>query len=183
MRPLALFALALMATSLLASCGSNKPLPPSVTQVREQVAVQKTDFDSHTRFIGPGQDDRAAEYEVRLRSWLEPGDDEYVHQVYIKLFYVGSERGYRSVNFPGGGLAEAKVIDRIADCAGLSSSTAICSYEEHIGAYVDHKTLKKAARGSGLRLRVNARSGHETYVKLEPYYIKGYLAATEPYED
>lgn len=175
--------LTVIAATLATACASNAPLPPPVAQVREQVAVQKTDFDTHTRFVGPGQQDDAAEYEVLLRSWLDTGGDDYVHQIYIKLFYVGAERGYRSVNFPGGELADSKVIDRMSDCTGLGGSRSICSHEEHIGAFVDHKTLKKAAKRNGLRLRVNARSGHETYVRLDPNYIQGYLAATEPYED
>ncbi|MEL7030239.1 MAG: hypothetical protein AAGL49_13775 [Pseudomonadota bacterium] len=173
----------LAAAGTLAACSSKAPLPPPVAEVREAVSVQKTDFDTHTRFVGPGQKDDEAQYEVRLRSWLEADGDDYVHQIYIKLFYVGAERSYRSVNFPGGALAESKVIDRRSDCAGLNARDAICSHEEHIGAFVDHKTLKRAAKRNGMRLRVNAQSGHETFVRLEPSYIKGYLAATKPYED
>ena len=66
---------------------------------------------------------------------------------------------------------ELLAIDRNVDfCNG-----GFCAYTETLGIQLTDAELESAV--SGMKIRLNAKSGHESFIELRANYVAGFLAA------
>lgn len=168
-------ALLISGVLLTSACSTYRDAKPE--DVASRVEVKDSEFDSQIRFVGPpirkGWNEQTT---VRLRGWIDKSTKISSHQIYTRVWYNLSDwRFYRSASFKGGERVDLVEIDRDVNCSG-GGGIVTCSYAEIIGVPISLDDLK-GAQDTGLIVRLNARSGHETFIEIPAPYVKGYLAA------
>lgn len=160
---------------VLASCASNEPPDPRISETRTAVERERTEFDSHTKYQGPKQALNNAQGFALMRSWKETPERRAQHQLYVHIESAGRERDFLSANQPGGEKIELKQVDSGSTCQ--ADKTIKCPVYEDVGVWISDKMLKKAIKSGSLQLRLNARRGGDVVVSLPAWYLEGYLQA------
>ena len=169
--------LVLAATGLLlAGCAtdySKKPAPA----IADATTVKDSAFDAQVRYTGPTLRTERRRglfmdyHSVSLRSFVDKKSGQSTNQIYVVLSYVGGLRFYQTASFEGGVQRELLAIDRNVDfCNG-----GFCAYTETLGIQLTDAELESAV--SGMKIRLNAKSGHESFIELPANYVAGFLAA------
>ena len=170
---------------MLSGCAQNAALIPA-DDFAKKVAVNTSDFDTDLKYVAPklygfkkrGLLSAGDRMKLNLRGWKDKATGKVRHQLYIVIEYDNDWRHYQSASFLGGSNQDLTVIDReVTGCHSYSSLGVFCDYRETLGLSFSDTDLN-AAKEEGLKIRINAKSGHENILELPANYIKGYLQAT-----
>jgi len=160
----------------LAGCATDYSKQPTQA-VAAATTVKDSNFDAQVRYMAPNLRSERRRglfmdyHSVALRSFVDKKTGLAANQVYVTVSYVGGWRFYRTASFEGGAQRAVLAIDRNVDfCNG-----GICAYTETLGIQLSDEELQAAARG--MKIRLNAKSGHESMIELPANYVAGFLAA------
>ncbi|MCI5043304.1 MAG: hypothetical protein MRY72_01295 [Aquisalinus sp.] len=168
--------LGLVAALGLVACASNKSPDPRIAQVTAGVTSEKTSFDVRRKYQGPEHALNGIEGYALIRSWQDVERPRADHQLYVQVRHEGREKEFLSASEPGGKLIDINPIDTGEICEN-SDGGKICFRHEDVGIWLKSADLKRAARGSDLVIRLNAKRGEDVIVRIPSWYAKGYLAA------
>ena len=137
--------------------------------LRTAVEVEVDPYQAAT--IVRGVEQRAGDARYFLRSWIR--GDTVTHQIYVRIYYSGSDwRFYERALAAGGASLDFVSIDRSVDgCVG----SGICLHTEVFGLAVSGDMLGEA-QAEGLQLRAYARSGAASDLEVTPTQISAQLA-------
>lgn len=152
----------------------------SQSEISNQVKIKDSAFDSSKSYIGPeirileargplaGPDSE----DYFIRGWKHKETLKIMHQLYVKIGYPGEWRFYKLASAEGGAQLDVTVINRKVDYCLKTS----CTYEEIIGVNMNTAFLERC-RKTGLRIRLDAKSGHQNIIEVSANYVNGYLDA------
>lgn len=151
-------------------------------QISKLVTVKRSKFNSETPVIGPqsvtkfpgsGFSDPGI-LTWLIRSWITKAGRASTSQIYLDLDYTDSHwRNYQSVNFVGGKMVKADLIDQqTGDCSEFSG----CELDETIGISVPTTMLEQQG-SNALQFRVNAQAGPNIVITIPGTYLEGFVQA------
>jgi hypothetical protein len=115
--------------------------------------------------------------EINLRGWKDKATGKVKHQLFIVIKYSNDWRYYQSASFINGDYQELTVINtEVVKCQSYRSLGVLCDYRETLGLSFSDASLN-SFKEEGLKIRINAKSGHENILEVPANYIKGYLQA------
>lgn len=160
---------------VLANCATKNAPDPRIDQTKGEVARERTDFDSYTKYQGPEYALPTSKGFALLRSWKESANARPRHQLYVQVISENRPRGFLSASQSGGEKMPLKKIDNTTFCTATSNTT--CPVYEDIGVWISNKMLRQAVKSGSLKLRLNAKRGGDVLVSLPDWYVEGYLQA------
>ncbi|HKH19544.1 MAG TPA: hypothetical protein VKB53_01305 [Gammaproteobacteria bacterium] len=165
--------LLLIASVLLAACAT--PIEQQAPQsISSAVEVKDTAFDKDITYTGPVIYTSSGDNDLQylLRAWKNKKTDNTGYQLYIDVSYADADwRSYESASFTSGSTVNAATIDNDVYCGAYG-----CTYYETLGIPVTAAFLNRKSV-TGFNVRLNSHSGQETFVKVSPNYIQGFMQA------
>lgn len=186
---------------LLSGCLPDYTKIPSSDYARN-VKVKDTKFDAHISYVAPEIRYREnyvtdVYFDYLLRGWKDKKTGSISHQLYVEIHYTEKEyipssfkeedkikiiqhandwRVYRTANFENATRTHLVSIDTDVDCQ-LRDIIYECDYKEMIGVPITSELLKRSTV-AGFTIRLNSKSGHESFITVPANYIQGYINAS-----
>ena len=117
------------------------------------------------------------EINLMFRAWENKKDGSKRYQIYFIKHYKGDWRYYQTANFTDGSVHELTLIDKSVDnCRG-----GVCKFTEIFGLNMPKDILVQNSQpiNENIKIRLNAKSGHQHVFAISKKIIHGFLIATE----
>jgi hypothetical protein len=160
----------------LAACGG-MPSGPTTTQLANAVALSREQGGKFIGLVGPRvQHDEPflgvpSTNFFTLRSWLDTGTGETVHQLYVEDSYFGAKRSWNAASTNGQALRFVPISNNEISCEQN------CSYAEEFAAALPDPLLR--ASPQSLTVRFTAQSGADKLILVPAELIRKQLAAVD----
>jgi hypothetical protein len=137
--------------------------------VADAFSVQRDEHNIATHYVGPNI---AEKYPDQLFIRASKSDiGRITYKIHVKINYGGPWRFYNEVKDSKGNILELGVMTRQLDQCQRND----CKHSERLEVDVTQKYLEENLQ-SGLRFRVNAKTGEEEEFFIPPGYIKAFLS-------
>lgn len=172
-------------SALLGGCAPNYA-NKSAAEIEAAVRTEYGKADAALWFVAPPirttpYNTRLSRYEYftsHLRGRKDLAGPAPSHRLQVEAQYADAYlRSYRSADIEGTGPARfAGISHRTLGCQRHPIIPILCRFEEVFEVELTGEDLERHSR-NGLTLRVQARTGQHTHIRLPGNYIRGYLDA------
>lgn len=132
-------------------------------------SVQRDQYNIATHYVGPNI---AEKYPDQLFIRASKSDiGRVTYKIHVKINYSGAWRFYNTVKDSNSNILDLAVMTRQLDHCQRND----CKHSERLEVDVTQKYLEENVQ-SGLRFRVNAKTGEEEEFFIPPGYIKAFLS-------
>lgn len=164
-------------TVVLFGCVAHAPLN-TPEDVAAGVKTRQSDFDKGTLLVGPEQGFSIPrglggdQVTWRVDSYLRGADTPPAKSLLVKIWHQDRTwRYFSSASFEGGETVDTRRIDSDPSCMA-GGGIVSCSFTEIVSVRIPSAKWD-AATTSGLRVRINGRTGGHVIIQIPAIYVAG----------